>query len=70
MIPYSSKSGKRSGATAYYIGKDFIVVAFKNVFYKYSYDSCGKKATEKMKKLARQSQGLSTYISRNQPLHE
>ena len=70
MTPYSSVSGKESGVTAYEIGGDFIIVRFYSVDYKYSYSSCGQSATEIMKKLALASNGLSTYISQNDPDYE
>jgi hypothetical protein len=71
MTSYSSKSGKASGVTGYRIGRDFIVVQFhgsKN--YKYSYQSAGKPVVEKMKRLALASEGLSTYITQNDPKFE
>lgn len=67
MIPYSSASGKKSGVSAYGIGEDFIIVQFDTGQYKYSYSSCGRTATEKMKELAMASKGLSTFITQNQP---
>ena len=70
MTPYASKSGKASGATAYEIGDDFIIVRFHSVEYKYSYNSCGQSATETMKRLALASNGLSTFISQNNPRYE
>lgn len=71
MVPYSNKSGKNSGVTAYEIGKDFIIVRFKRSDdYTYSYDSAGKPAVEEMKKRAKRGEGLSTYISQNRPDYE
>lgn len=70
MIPYSSTSGKKSGVTAYEIGDSYIIVRFHSAEYKYSYNSCGKNATETMKKLALASNGLSTFIAQNKPGYE
>jgi hypothetical protein len=71
MTPYSSRSGKKTGVSAYDIGKDFIIVQFnRSDLYKYSYQSCGRKATEAMKSLALASKGLSTFISQNQPKYD
>lgn len=70
MIPYSSTSGKISGITAYEIGKDYIIVQFDIVKYRYSYSSCGRSITEEMKELALISCGLSTFISRVQPAYD
>lgn len=71
MQPYRSRSGKPFGATAYETGDDFIVVQFQDdTCYKYSYRSCGRVHVERMKKLALQQEGLSTYISQHDPLYE
>lgn len=65
MTPYSSTSGKKSGVTAYEIGKDYITVKFDRNQYTYTESLNGKAVIEKMKSLAIASSGLSTYISRN-----
>lgn len=70
MTPYLSKSGKRSGVTAYEIGNTFIIVQFNRGQYKYSYSSCGRAAVETMKELALASNGLSTFIAQNRPNYE
>ena len=68
MIPYKSGSGKKSGVTAYQIGDDHIIVRFNDSEnYKYTYSSAGSSTIEKMKSLALAQQGLSTFISQNQP---
>lgn len=67
---YKSKSGKESGVTAYETGADFIIVAFNNHLYKYSYASAGKTTVEKMKSLAVASAGLSTFIAQHNPDYE
>jgi hypothetical protein len=70
MTPYSSRSGKRSGVTAYEAGEDYLLVQFHAAVYKYSYASCGPTVVEKMKRLATASKGLSTFIARHQPAYE
>ena len=70
MTPYRSRSGKRSGVLAYEIGATYIVVEFNAKSYKYTYSSCGRETVETMKKLALASNGLSTFISRNDPAYE
>ena len=68
MTPYKSKSGKKSGVTGFITGDDYIVVQFNySEVYKYTYQSAGKPTIEKMKSLALAKQGLSTFISQNQP---
>lgn len=55
-----------SGVTAYIIGTESISVEFNNdVIYLYTYESAGKRTIEKMKKLATEGKGLSTYISQH-----
>ena len=70
MTPYLSRSGKKSGVQAYEIGPGYIIVEFPASRYKYSYSSCGREAVETMKKLALASKGLSTFISRHDPVYE
>ena len=71
MQPYKSKSGKSSGVIAYQTGKDYIIVLFESgEHYKYNYASAGKTIIEKMKKLAEANNGLSTFISREDPPYE
>ena len=71
MIPYKSKTGKRSGVTAYRIEDDRIIIEFNNLEkYTYSYRSAGKTAIEKMKSLAIAQRGLSTFISKENPGYE
>ena len=69
MTPYKSKSGKQSGVTAYEIGEDYIDVQFE-MLYRYSNKSCGSAVVLKMKQLAKASNGLSSYIARNNPNYE
>lgn len=69
MIPYTSKSGKTSGVTAYEIGSDRISVQFNHKkVYTYTYQLNGSAIIEEMKLLAIQSEGLSSFISRNRDL--
>lgn len=71
MRPYSSKGGKKSGVTAFQIGRDYIVVQFNDSsIYKYSTRSAGNDAIQITIKLAKASQGLSTYIAQNDPGYE
>lgn len=66
MIAYSSTSGKVSGVTAYEIGDTFIKVRFHGTkTYTYTESLNGKQTIERMKQLAVQSRGLSTYIAQN-----
>ncbi|MDQ7947270.1 MAG: hypothetical protein REI78_11795 [Pedobacter sp.] len=68
MTRYRSKSGKNSGVTGFEIGMDYIIVQFNfDEQYRYTYQSAGADAIEKMKSLAEKQKGLSTFISRNNP---
>lgn len=63
MIPYKNRAGN-SGIRSYRTGVDYIDVEFiDGTVYTYTYASAGKPAIEKMKTLARQGRGLSTFIS-------
>ena len=54
-----------SGVTAYETGNESISVEFNyDAIYLYTYASAGKRRIEKMKRLAVEGKGLSTYISR------
>ena len=71
MQSYKSKSGKKSGVGRFEIGRDFIKVEFeKGEKYLYSYKSAGKITIEEMKKRALANEGLSTFISKNDPPFE
>lgn len=54
-----------SGVTAFEMNKEQISVLFDDMVYVYTYSITGRKHVEKMKRLAKQGKGLSTYISRN-----
>ncbi len=70
MEPYSSNSGKESGATGFEVGDDYIIIQFEKPCYKYTYSSCGRTHVEAMKRLAQGSRGLSTYVTQNRPPFE
>lgn len=64
MKTYANINGN-SGVSAYKPGSKSIIVQFNNnTTYKYTYKSTGKAVVEKMKILAKNGRGLSTYISR------
>lgn len=60
---YRRYGNSKSGVTAYRIEKEAIDVVFTDMVYRYSYKAPGKTHVEKMKKLAQEGIGLSTYIS-------
>lgn len=65
MKRYLNKEG-HSGVTGYEIGPASISVEFNNeAIYIYTYKSAGEKVVEKMKELAAEGRGLSTFISQN-----
>jgi hypothetical protein len=65
MEKYKNRKGD-SGVQSYEIGSDFIIVQFINDgSYLYNYKIPGSSHVERMKKLAIEGQGLSTYISTN-----
>jgi hypothetical protein len=69
MDPYTSTSGKPSGAIGYELGDDFIIVAFPKGRYKYTRLSCGQRHVDAMTRLALASRGLSTYIAQHDPAY-
>lgn len=70
MQLYKNISGN-SGVVAYEAGDHYIKVKFKSgEIYNYTYKSAGKGVIEEMKALAKSGNGLSTYISRNNPPFE
>jgi hypothetical protein len=64
MTDYYRTSGKVSGVQGYEIGDDYILVKLNSGLYRYSYDICGKTATENTKRFALSSCGLITYIAK------
>ena len=64
MIRYKNQHGN-SGVLAYEIGEDSITIQFvSGDTYLYTYRKPGKTQVERMKVLAEQGEGLSTYLSR------
>lgn len=62
--------GANSGVAAYNTGPNFIVIQFRSgERYLYNYVTPGRKHVETMKKLARQNEGLATYISQHVKNH-
>lgn len=71
MEAYRSNSGKRSGVIGFEIGEDFILVKFRgSPTYKYSNTYTGTERVERMKELALNQKGLSTYIAQRKPRYE
>jgi hypothetical protein len=71
MISYRSTSGKKSGVIAFEIKEYSIAVQFiDGTIYMYTYHSAGERAIETMKSHAINSNGLSTYIAKNDPPYE
>jgi hypothetical protein len=63
MRAYGNHKGN-SGVSAYKIGSSYIDVRFVDgPVYRYTYASAGKENVEHMKLLAKEGQGLSTFIS-------
>jgi hypothetical protein len=63
MKAYANHKGN-SGVTAYNIGTSYIDVRFVDgSIYRYTYASTGRENVEYMKQLAKEGQGLSTFIS-------
>jgi hypothetical protein len=64
MPRYRNLNGN-SGVTGYEAGPGFILVRFrKEGRYLYNYEKPGRSTVEKMKRLAADGRGLSTFISR------
>lgn len=65
MMPYANRSGN-SGVVSFEIAEDSISIEFRDGHtYQYTYSSAGQRNVERMKRLARNGQGLSTFISQN-----
>ncbi len=64
MKKYKNTSGD-SGVMHYEIGADFIKIRFQHSpeIYMYNYEIPGKSVVEKMKALAKDGKGLSTFIA-------
>jgi phosphopantetheine adenylyltransferase len=70
MNQYFSKSGKKTGVIAYQIEEESILLNYNSKSGKiksimYSYDISGVKHVEKIKKFARRSKNLNTYLAKN-----
>jgi hypothetical protein len=64
MKKYKNLEGN-SGVYAYEIGLKSITLLFtNNTMYHYTYDSAGSKHIERMKILANEGRGLSSFINR------
>ncbi|MFM0194065.1 hypothetical protein [Paraburkholderia strydomiana] len=65
MQRYGNRSGK-SGVVAYEIGDNFVAARFNSgTTYWYSKKSVGAKHVAALKRLAKQGEGLGTYISQH-----
>jgi len=66
MKRYPNRSGN-AGIAAYESGPDYIRLQFRDSaeVYTYSYRSAGKANVEKLKQLAIEGQGLTTFVNRN-----
>jgi len=65
MTDYQNLSGS-SGVSAFEIGDDFIKVQFQDGgVYMYNYSSTGEGCIETMKELAKEGEGLNTFINQN-----
>ena len=66
MIAYRDIDGD-SGVLAYEFGADYIDVQFKGTprIYRYSYQSAGRENVETMKVLAKNGDGLNSFINKN-----
>jgi hypothetical protein len=65
MKKYGDPCGN-SGVSTYEIGDDSIRVRFKSGdIYVYDYRSAGRASIERMKRLAEEGTGLTTYISQH-----
>ena len=65
MEDYANRGGD-SGVSAYEIGDTFIRVRFRDgATYLYNYDKPGADRVEQMKTLARNGEGLNTYINKS-----
>lgn len=65
MERYPNLSGE-GGITKYEVGPDYILVEFrKGRSYRYSHAGAGQVHVERMKRLAAEGRGLTTYISQH-----
>ena len=64
MKTYTNKKGN-SGVKAYENGIDYIIVQFGDWYYLYTIHIPGVQEVKEMKRLAEDSEDLSTYITQN-----
>ena len=65
-MPRYRNLGGNSGVLSYELGDDFIRVTFLDgEEYLYNYESAGRNAIERMKRLARGGKGLNAFIMKN-----
>lgn len=70
MQNYQSLNGE-SGVSGYEIGSDSIKIQFSDGdTYLYTYQSAGRENIERMKELAAQGSGLSTFINQNKEVKQ
>lgn len=73
MTPYA-KLNRQSGVSAYEIGEGYIIVEFERPtkngkrFYEYTNTSIGSSNVQIMHSLARQGEGLNSFISSNEEI--
>ncbi len=71
MKRYNTSSGKVSNIVSYDLGNDYVIVEFNDgVRHKFSYRTATAAHVEKMKILAKNNNGLTTYIETHQPKFE
>jgi len=68
MKRYRTTSGRPSDIVSYDVGNDYIVIGMQDdKKFKFSYKSAGATAVETMKVLAKNQNGLTTYINTHSP---
>jgi len=67
MTPYEN-AGKNSGILAFRSGNHYITLVFEDgSLYRYTKESAGEDNLRLMQKLAREGQGLNSFVSINRP---
>ena len=65
-MPLYKNTSKNSGIISYSIGANYIKIVFKDgEAYLYSHKSAGKTHINKLKALAKEGKGLTTYINQH-----
>ena len=68
MKRYNTTSGRESNIVSYDVGNDYIIIEYSDSKkFKYSHNSAGAMAVETMKVLAKNQNGLTTYITEKNP---